>query len=119
MLLNAFINANGKHATISPMTGRYHERMPKPGESDLTPQIMAEIIRAITRLGGDPSLLPESATPEHLARFLEKCGADRYLIGTVASWKDTIQDEEVLDDLRRLNEGKPFFDQIIASREDE
>ena len=82
--------------------------MPKSDESDLTPQIMAEIIRAVTRLGGDPSLLPENVTPWHLARFLEQCGADRYLVGTLASWQDTIEDGEVLDDLRRLNEGKPY-----------
>jgi len=79
---------------------------------------MAEIIHAVTRLGGDPSLVPENATPSHLARFLEKCRADRYLIGTVASWQDTIDDAEVLDDLRRLNEGKHYFDQIIVTRDD-
>lgn len=90
--------------------------MSEAGESDLTPQIMAEIIRAVIRLGGDPLLLPETARPGELAAFLKKCGADRYLIGTVASWQDTIGDEEVLDDLRRLNEGRPYFDQVIARR---
>jgi hypothetical protein len=88
------------------------------GEPDLTPQIMAEIIRAVVRLGGDPRLLPESATPGELAALLEGCGADRYLIGTVASWQDTIGDEEVLEDLRRLNEGRPYFDQRLASSDE-
>jgi hypothetical protein len=40
------------------------------------------------------------------------------LIGTVASWKDTMDDEEVLNDLQRLNEGRPYFDRIIASRDE-
>ena len=79
---------------------------------------MAEIIRAITRLGGDPKSLPESPSQDDLLALLRQNGADRYLIGTVASWKDTMADEEVLDDLRRLNECRPYFDQIIASRDD-
>jgi hypothetical protein len=90
--------------------------MPDPQESDLTPHIVAEIIRAITRLGGDPGLLPESPTQDQILALLRQCGADRYLIGTVASWKDTIDDAEALDDLRRLNEGRPYFDQVIARR---
>jgi len=76
---------------------------------------MAEIIRAVTRLGGDHALLPENATPGDLADYLSTCGADRYLIGTVASWQDTIADEEILSDLRRLNEGEAYFDRIFAS----
>jgi hypothetical protein len=88
-------------------------------KDDLTAQIMAEIIRAIVRLGGDPKLLPESPSQVQLLDLLRQSGADRYLIGTVASWNDTIEDTEVLDDLRRLNEGKPYFDQILASRKDE
>jgi len=87
-------------------------------KADLTAQIMAEIIRAVTRLGGDPKSLPESPSQDDLLALLRQNGADRYLIGTVASWKDTIDDEEVLDDLQRLNEGRPYFDRIIASRND-
>lgn len=87
-------------------------------KADLTAQIMAEIIRAITRLGGDPKSLPESPSQDDLLALLRQNGADRYLIGTVASWKDTMDDEEVLDDLQRLNEGRPYFDRIIASRKD-
>jgi hypothetical protein len=86
---------------------------------DLTPQIMAEIIRAVIRLGGDPKVLPESPTQDQLLDLLRHCGADRYLIGTVASWKDTIDDEVVLDDLRRLNQGRPFFDELVASTDEE
>ena len=87
-------------------------------KADLTAQIMAEIVRAITGLGGDPKSLPESPSQDDLLALLRQNGADRYLIGTVASWKDTMDDEEVLDDLKRLNEGRPYFDHIIASRED-
>ncbi len=88
-------------------------------EADLTAQIiMAEIIRAITRLGGDPKSLPESPSQDDLLALLRQNGADRYLIGTVASWKDTMDDEEVLDDLQRLNEGRLYFNHIIANRED-
>jgi hypothetical protein len=86
--------------------------------ADLTAQNMAEIIRAITRLGGDPKSLPESPSQDYLLALLRQNGADRYLIGSVASWKDTMDDEEVLDDLQRLNEGGPYFDRIIASRND-
>ena len=89
-----------------------------PENEDVTAQIMAEIVRAITRLGGDPKSLPESPSQEDLLALLRQNGADRYLIGTVASWKDTMDDEEVLDDLQRLNEGRPYFDRIIASRKD-
>jgi hypothetical protein len=85
---------------------------------DLTAHIMAEIIRALARLGGDPKSLPESPSQDDLLALLRQNGADRYLIGTVASWKDTIDDEEVLEDLQRLNEGRPYFDQIIASRDE-
>jgi hypothetical protein len=87
-------------------------------KADLTAQITAEIIRAITRLGGDPKSLPESPSQDDLLALLRQNGADRYLIGTVASWKDTIDDEEVLGDLQRLNKGRPYFDHIIASRDD-
>ena len=87
-------------------------------KADLTPQIMAEIIRAITRLGGNPKSLPESPSQDDLLALLRQNGADRYLIGAVASWKDTMDDEEVLDDLQRLNKGRPYFDRIIASRDD-
>jgi hypothetical protein len=90
--------------------------MPNQQEPDMTPQIMAEVIRAITLLGGDPRLLPESPTQDQILSLLRQRGADRYLIGTVASWKDTIDDVEVLDDLRRLNDGRPYFDQVIARR---
>jgi hypothetical protein len=83
---------------------------------NLTAEIMAEIIRAIERLGGDSKTLPEAPSTEDLVDCLRSSGADRYLIGTVASWKDTIEDDEVLNDLRRLNEGKPYFESVIASR---
>lgn len=86
---------------------------------ELTPQIMAEIIRAIVRLRGDPKVLPESPRQDQLLDLLRHLGADRYLIGTVASWKDTIDDQTALDDLRRLNEGRSFFDELFASTDEE
>jgi hypothetical protein len=72
----------------------------------------------MTRLGGDSKCLPESPSQDDLVALLRQNGADRYLNGTVASWKDTIEDEEVLDDMQRLNEGRPYFDRVIASRDD-
>jgi hypothetical protein len=87
-------------------------------KADLTAEIMGEIIQAIARLGGSPQSLPESPSQDDLLTLLRQNGADRYLISTVASWKDTMDDEDVLDDLQRLNEGRPYFDHIIASRDD-
>jgi hypothetical protein len=83
---------------------------------NLTAEIMAEIVRAIERLGGDSKTLSEAPSIDDLVDCLRASGADRYLIGTFASWKDTIEDEEVRDDLRRLNEGIPYFKSVIASR---
>ena len=96
----------------------YNETVPLEQKADLTAQIVAEIVRAITNLGGDANSLPESPSQDDLAALLRQNGADRYLIGTVASWKDTMEDEEVLDDMQRLNGGRPYFDRIIASQDD-
>jgi hypothetical protein len=96
----------------------YNETVKLEHKADLTAKIMAEIIRAITRLGGDPKSLPDSPSQDDLVSLLRQSGADCYLIGTVASWKDTMEDEEVLDDMQRLNDGRPYFDRIISSRND-
>lgn len=66
---------------------------------DLTPEITAEIARAITKLGGDPTAVDLTDTWQ-VNRTLEFLGADIYLLCTVGSWKDTMSDEEVLRDLR-------------------
>jgi len=80
--------------------------------------IRREIATAIERLGGTPRWL-ENATPEQLYKLAEQCGAERYLLGVIGSWGDTLSDEEVLDDLRHLNAGRPLFDEVHASRADD
>jgi hypothetical protein len=46
---------------------------------------------------------------------VDRLGGDRQLLATIRSWGDTLTDEQVLEDLRRLNSGRPIFDVAIAS----
>jgi len=71
---------------------------------DLTAKITEEIAYAIRKLGGDPSPLDLTDTWK-VNRTLEFLGASIYLKAAIGSWRDTLTDEEVLDDLRRWRVG--------------
>jgi len=68
--------------------------MPK----DLTPEILAELRRVLERFGESDGL--DLTDTQALNRLLESRGADIYLLCTIGSWRDTMTDEEVLQDLR-------------------
>lgn len=72
--------------------------------ASLNEQIVQEIALAITKLGGNPKTVNLS-DPWAVNRTLEFLRADIYLLTTIGSWKDTITDEQVLDDLRTWNAG--------------
>jgi len=72
--------------------------------------------KAAERLGGDRERI--RALPRaRLYDALEDLGADRYLLGFVGSWGDTMNDGEVLKELRAWNRngGRFRFDRLIAS----
>jgi len=71
---------------------------------NLTADITKEIAYAIRKLGGDPTSVDLTDTWE-VNRTLEFLGGSLHLMTTIGSWKDTLTDEEVLDDLRRWREG--------------
>jgi len=71
---------------------------------DVTAAIQREIATAISRLGGDPAGV-NLADPWAVNRVLEFLGADKYLLCTVGSWRDTLPDEQVLKELREWNAG--------------
>jgi hypothetical protein len=76
---------------------------------DLTAEITEEIAHAIRALGGDPETLDLTETWV-VNRTLEFLGADIYLMATVGSWRDTMPDEIILDELRTWNAGgSPVF----------
>jgi hypothetical protein len=69
-----------------------------PSPDDLTPQITAEIRRVLDRFGIGADLdLTDTSAVNHI---LESRGADIYLLCTIGSWKDTMSDQQVLQDLR-------------------
>jgi hypothetical protein len=81
----------------------------------LTNEITAEIASAITKLGGDPATVDLTNTWQ-VNRTLEFLGADIYLMTTVGSWRDTLPDDVVLDELRTWNEGKSLAPDISFTR---
>jgi len=72
----------------------------------LTDAIAAELAQAIRKLGGDPAGV-NLADPWQVNRVLEFLGADIYLLATIGSWKDTMNDEETLAELKEWNERGP------------
>jgi hypothetical protein len=71
---------------------------------DLTQAIIAEIATAIRNLGGDPATVDLRDTWA-VNRVLEFLGADRYLLMTVGSWKDSQDEETTLRELKEWNAG--------------
>ena len=76
-----------------------------------TDLIIAEIHRAINRLGGSA----RPATPNDADRALRDLGADIDLISIVDSWQDTLPDAQILELLRNWNTGVPLFQTVHAS----
>ena len=70
--------------------------------------IRAEILEALQWLGASPDLLAllKGADKDRLYDAAEKLGADRYLLGDIGSWGDTMEDADVLEMLREWNEGE-------------
>ena len=81
--------------------------------------IRREIAKAIERLGGSPKLVASlrGASKRRLHGTLELLGADRELLATVRSWRDTSTDEAVLAALRTWN-GRARGDALKAARPD-
>lgn len=79
---------------------------------DLTAEITAEIRRVLERFGISISANLDLTDPSDVNRLLEGRGADIYLLCTIGSWKDTMSDEEVLEDLRTWNACKSLAPDI-------
>src|SRR5258708_39720190 len=70
--------------------------------------IRSEIYKAAESLGGPPELLAATingASKEEIYDAAEQLGADRYLLATIGSWGDTLNDEGVLRELKQWNVG--------------
>ena len=68
---------------------------------NLTNHIIQEIAAAIRKLGGNPNDVDLTDTLK-VNRVLKSLGADRYVLMTIGSWRDTLTDEEVLRELREI-----------------
>jgi hypothetical protein len=83
--------------------------------NDLTEEIMLEIAFAIRKLGGEPGCL-NLTDAWAVNRLLEFLGADIYLMATVGSWRDTLSDDEVLDELKRWNRDESLGPEVSFIR---
>jgi hypothetical protein len=92
--------------------GRAPSSRPRPWISDgsrllnnmpdfLTTEIINEIGIAVRRLGG--SLPGEHITPNNAYEAAKDAGAKSDLLGTIGSWRDTMPDEWVLEELKSWN----------------
>jgi hypothetical protein len=78
-------------------------------------EILAELQKAAELLGADPDNIRNVPAAE-MHDALEALGADRFLLGMVGSWKDTMEDVEVLELLREWNRlGSLQFDEVYAT----
>jgi hypothetical protein len=80
-------------------------------QKDLTEEIVKEIALAIIKLGGQPGTL-NLTDSWAVNRVLEFLGADIYLTATVGSWRDTLSNNEVLEELQRWNCGESLGPEI-------
>jgi hypothetical protein len=76
-----------------------------------TDLIVAEIHKAITKLGGSA----RAATPVDAEQALRDLDADIDLRSIVGSWQDTLDEELILEMLRDWNAGLPLFQTVYAS----
>jgi hypothetical protein len=78
-------------------------------------EIVAELHKVAELLGADPDNIRNVPAAE-MYDALEALGADRFLLGIVGSWKDTMEDVEVLELLREWNRlGSLEFDEVDAT----
>src|SRR6266478_9779002 len=82
--------------------------------TELEREIRSEITRAVQQLGGSPELVAtiEGKTKEETYDAAEQLNADRCLLETIGSWGDTMEDEEVLANLRKWNAGAAAFNRM-------
>ena len=82
-------------------------RTPKelPTEADIKTSIVDECDRALKKLSAKPDLISRSERngPAELYEALRKHGAKSDLLKIVGSWRDTMDDQWVLNELRRWN----------------
>jgi hypothetical protein len=73
--------------------------------TEIEKAIRFEICKAIESLGAPTKLLEavRGGTKEALYEAAERLGADRFLLGAIGSWGDTLSDDEVLQELRDWN----------------
>jgi len=91
-------------------------------QSLLETRILREIHYALKLHGANPAFLAEvrrrtSADQQLVAQAyetLERLGASRWLLATVANWGDCATDEMTYESLKALNEGR-FAVDIVAS----
>jgi hypothetical protein len=74
--------------------------------TDIEQLIRSEIYKALESLGGPPELLAATingASKAEIYDAAERLGADRYLLAAIGSYRQTLSDDEVLEELRRWN----------------
>jgi hypothetical protein len=76
--------------------------------------ILDELCRAAERLGADGERIRALPRAE-IYDALEDLEADRFLLGIVGSWGDTLNDDQVLVALQRWNRGEPPFDYSVEN----
>lgn len=65
---------------------------------DLTEEITRAIAQVVVKLGADPNGI-DLTDSQAVNRVLEQHGADIYVMCAIGSWRDTMTNEEVLQDL--------------------
>lgn len=83
---------------------------------DLTPEITAEIRRVLERFDISIDADFDLTETSKVNRILESRGADIYLLCTIGSWRDTLPDEVILDELQTWNSGKSLAPDIPFAR---
>jgi hypothetical protein len=77
---------------------------------------LVELVVYASEMTGDTH--PKAAIANEIYKAMEKLGAGPELLGIVGSYGDTLEDEDVLDSLKRFNEAGTMFDEFIARRVD-
>jgi hypothetical protein len=70
-------------------------------------EIRSEIAKAVQHLGGSAELVAtiEGKTKEEMYDAAEQLNADHYLLASIGLWGDTLEDDQVLANLRKWNAG--------------
>jgi hypothetical protein len=85
--------------------------------AELDAAIVAEVEKALAKLGASPVLVYRAAAmlPRAIYEEMERLGADPYLLAMVGSWGDTLNDAEVLNMLRDWNAGTFSIDKLAST----